>query len=228
MIFGTFSPDRSEDISPTVHGNLILGVRYVKTDDKSDKGLSREDIQYTLNLGKKLIPELSDRDIITGFAGIMPDNNMTADNDFYIAPSDNFPGVIHVMAGAPGMTAAPGISEYVITLLANSGMDFKPNRSFRAERSGWPVFADASSNHKMEMAARDPKYGHILCRCESITEAEIETAIRRGATTMDAIKHLTRAGMGRCQGGFCGMHVLNQLARELGVSPAEITKREKQ
>ena len=103
-------------------------------------------------------------------------------------------------------------------------MNLKPNRSFRAKRSGWPVFADASSNQKMEMAAKNPKYGHILCRCESVTEAEIEAAIRRGATTMDAVKHLTRAGTGRCQGGFCSMPVLNQLARELDVSPTEITK----
>ena len=225
MVFGTFSPDRSEDISPTVHGNLILGVGYVKTDDKTDTSLSREDIQYTLKLGQKLIPEISAKDIITGFAGIMPDNNMTTGNDFYIAPSANFPGVIHVMAGAPGLTAAPGISDYVINLLANSGMNLKPNRSFRAERNGWPVFAHASSHQKMEMIAKNPKYGHILCRCESVTEAEIEAAIRRGATSMDAVKHLTRAGMGRCQGGFCGIPVLNQLARELDVSPADITKK---
>jgi glycerol-3-phosphate dehydrogenase len=224
MIFGTFGPDHSQDISPTVHGNLILGIRYVETNDKSDTSVSREDIRQTLALGQQLVPALSGKDIITEFSGIMADTNMTPNNDFYIASSENSHGVIHVMAGAPGLTAAPGIAAYVIDLLADAGMRQEPKKTFQAARAGWPRFATASPGEKTRLIAGNPKYGHILCRCEQVSEAEIQTAIRRGANTMDAVKHLTRAGMGRCQGGFCGIPVLNQLAGERGVSPAEITK----
>ena len=74
------------------------------------------------------------------------------------------------------------------------------------------------------MIAENPKHGHILCRCEQVTEAEIREAIGKGASTMDAVKHLTRAGMGRCQGGFCATFVLEQLVKELGVAPTQVTK----
>lgn len=74
------------------------------------------------------------------------------------------------------------------------------------------------------MIGRNPKYGHVICRCEGVTEAEIVEAVRRGADTMDAVKHMTRAGMGRCQGGFCGIGVLNHLSNQLGIAPVKVTK----
>jgi glycerol-3-phosphate dehydrogenase len=77
------------------------------------------------------------------------------------------------------------------------------------------------------MVSQNSKYGHVVCRCEEVTEAEILEAIRRGADTLDGVKHLTRAGMGRCQGGFCGVRVLNHLARRLGISPTQVTKKGK-
>jgi glycerol-3-phosphate dehydrogenase len=110
MIFGSFSESHSQDIAPTAHGNLILGVHYVKTDKKSDTRVSRKGIQETLKLGRQLIPALSEKDVITSFAGILANSNMSSDGDFFIAPSEHAPGVIHVMVGAPGLSAAPAIA----------------------------------------------------------------------------------------------------------------------
>ena len=224
MIFGSFSESHSQDIAPTAHGNLILGVHYVKTDKKSDTQVSREGIQETLKLGRQLIPALSEKDVITSFAGILANSNMSRDGDFSIAPSEQAPGVIHVMVGAPGLSAAPAIADYVIQLLGDAGWRTTEKADFNPRRRGWPRFETAPMVKKQQMIDSDPKYGHVLCRCEQVTEAEILQSIRRGARTMDAVKHLTRAGMGRCQGGFCAPFVLKQLANELGIPPTRVTK----
>jgi glycerol-3-phosphate dehydrogenase len=224
MIFGSFSESHSQDIAPTAHGNLILGVHYVKTDKKSDTQVSREGIQETLKLGRQLIPALSEKDVITSFAGILANSNMTRDGDFFIAPSEHAPGVIHVMVGAPGLSAAPAIAEYVVDLLGDAGWRTLEKAGFNPRRRGWPRFATAPPEKKQQMIDTDPKYGHVVCRCEQVTEAEILGSIRRGARTMDAVKHLTRAGMGRCQGGFCAPFVLKQLANELDIPATRVTK----
>jgi len=224
LIFGTFSESHSQDIAPTANGNLILGVHYEKTDRKTDKTVNREGIQETLKLGRQLVPALSEKDVITSFAGILAQPNMARDGDFYITPSENAPGVIHVMVGAPGLSAAPAIAEYVIQRLVAAGFRAEEKTDFNRRRRGWSRFASATIPEKQQMINTNPKYGHILCRCEQVSEPEIVESIRRGARTMDAVKHLTRAGMGRCQGGFCAPFVLKLLADELGIPPTRVTK----
>jgi len=224
MIFGTFSESHSQDIAPTAHGNLILGVHYGPARKKTDTSVSREGIQQTLKLGQQLVPALSPEDIITSFAGILAKPDMTRDGDFYIAASEHAPRVIHVIVGAPGLSAAPAVAEYVIQLLADAGMPVEEKTGFNPKRGGWPAFGLASNTQKQQMIAANSKYGHIICRCEQVTEAETVASIRRGAHTMDAVKHLSRAGMGRCQGGFCGPFVLKCLADELGIAPTQVTK----
>ncbi len=224
MIFGSFSETHSQDIAPTAHGNLILGVHYVKTDKKTDTTVSRDAIQQTLGLGRQLIPALSEKDVITSFTGILANSNMTRNGDFFIEPSERSPGVMHVIVGAPGLSAAPAIAEYVVQLLGDAGWRAEEKAGFNPRRRAWPRFETASIAQKKQMINTDPKYGHVLCRCEQVTEAEILQSIHRGARTMDAVKHLTRAGMGRCQGGFCGPFVLKQLADELGIPPTRVTK----
>ncbi len=135
--------------------------------------------------------------------------------------------MIHVLVGAPGLTAAPGIADLVIKILTDLGMQDRGEKGFQKNRMGWPRFEPASLDEKQDMVSSNSKYGHVVCRCEQVTEAEILEAIRRGADTLDGVKHLTRAGMGRCQGGFCGIRVLNHLAGQLGISPTQVTKRGK-
>jgi len=224
MIYGTFSERHSQDIAPTAHGNLILGVHYVRPEHKEDRKVTRQDILETVKLGKELIPVLSEKEVINSFSGILPSNNRAPNGDFYIAPSEQAPGVIHVLVGAPGLTAAPGIADLVVRLLRDQGMMKEEKKSFQKTRAGWPRFESATLPEKLRIVGQNPKYGHVLCRCEQVTEAEILEAIRRGADTMDGVKHLTRAGMGRCQGSFCSIPVLNALVKELGVAPTWVTK----
>ena len=225
MVYGTHSNKHSQLITPTSDGNLMLGLGYFTTPEhKGDTKVTREKLQEVIKMGKELVPTLSESDIITSFVGIRSENNKASDGDFYIAHSEQAPGVIHAIIGSPGLTAAPGIAELVIKMLLDAGMDMEEKKTFQKKRIGWPQFSTASAKEQRKMIASNPKYGHIICRCEQVTEAEILEAIRRGADTLDAVKHLTRAGMGRCQGGFCGTFVLNLLAKQLGIPPNQVTK----
>jgi glycerol-3-phosphate dehydrogenase len=150
---------------------------------------------------------------------------MAAAGDFYIDHSKTAAGVIHAAIGSPGLTAAPAIAEYLITLLAAAGLRLKEKKTFNPNRIGWRRLETATAIEKHRLIESNSKYGHIVCRCEQVTEAEVLEAIRRGADTMDAVKHVTRAGMGRCQGGFCDISVLNYLAQALGVVPSQVTKK---
>jgi glycerol-3-phosphate dehydrogenase len=226
MIYGIFGKDHSELITPTAHGNLLIGLGYfAPPKHKNDTSVSREKLTEVFNMGKKLVPAISEKDVITVFAGIRSENNMSAGGDFYIDHSKHAPGVIHAAIGSPGLTAAPAIAEYIITLLSDAGLTLEENKKFKPTRMGWRRFEPASVAEKAGLIATNPKYGHLVCRCEQVTEAEVLEAIYRGADTMDAVKHTTRAGMGRCQGGFCGISVLNHLAGTLGVMPTRVTKK---
>jgi glycerol-3-phosphate dehydrogenase len=214
-------------ITPTAHGNLMLGLGFFTTpEDKNDTKVSREKVREVVDMARDLVPAVSERDIITSFAGIRSDNTKAAvPGDFFIAPSERAPGVIHAVIGSPGLTAAPAIAEMMVRLLSDSGMVMEEKKDFRKERAGWARFEKASIDERAALVAQDSRYGKVVCRCEQVTEAEILEAIRRGADTMDGVKHLTRAGMGRCQGGFCGVNVLKYLSRQLSVPPAQVTKK---
>jgi glycerol-3-phosphate dehydrogenase len=226
MVYGTYGKDHSQLVTPTVHGNLMVGLgRFSEPAHKADTAVTREKLNEVIQIGKMLVPAISADDVITSFAGIRSDNSKVARGDFYIDHSEHSPGVIHAFIGSPGLTAAPAIAEYIRNLLADAGFVLQEKKNFQKNRTGWGRFAEASPVEKEELIASDPKYGHIVCRCEQVTEAEVLEAIRRGADTMDAVKHLTRAGMGRCQGGFCGLQVMHYLARSLGISPCQVTKK---
>lgn len=225
-LYGTFSGMHSQLITPTAHGNLMIGLGnfHIPT-NKQDTGVTCDRLQEIIKIGKELVPSLPEREIISTFAGIRSENNKAANGDFYIAHSKNAPGVVHSLIGSPGITAAPAVAEQVIKMLQEAGFGLKERESFRRERGGWLRFSAAPFEAQMGAIATNPKYGHIVCRCEQVTEGEIIEAIQRGADTIDSIKHVTRAGMGRCQGGFCGVPVLNLLAKQLGGGQDRVTKK---
>ena len=226
MIYGTFGKDHSELVTPTAHGNLLVGLGYFTTPaHKSDTAVSRDKLKEVLHMGKKLVPAICGTDVITAFAGIRSENNMAVGGDFYIDHSKTAAGVIHAAVGSPGLTAAPAIAEYLITLLADAGLRLAEKKNFNPNRIGWRRFETATVTEKQRLIESNSRYGHIVCRCEQVSEAEVLEAIRRGADTIDAVKHVTRAGMGRCQGGFCGIPVLNYLAQAQGVVPGQVTKK---
>ena len=111
--------------------------------------------------------------------------------------------------------------------MQKAGLELKRKDGFISKRKGIVKFSDKTDAEKQKLIEGNSLYGKIICRCEQITEAEIVEAIHRpvGAKTIDAVKRRVRAGMGRCQGGFCSPLVIEILARELGCDPEDIRKR---
>ena len=148
-------------------------------------------------------------------------------HDFIIEESKNAVGFFHC-AGieSPGLTAAPAIGKYVVEELVSKRLLLNKKQDFNPFRKADNFFKNLTNEQKNEIIAKDKRYGKIVCRCEKITEGEIVRAIHENppALTVDAIKRRTRAGMGRCQGGFCQPYVAEILARELNIPLEKVTK----
>lgn len=210
-------------VTPTVDGTILLGPTAEDQDDPEDTSTTVESLEYIKEVAKRTWPALPTHALIGSFAGIRAH---TKEHDFIIGEVKDAPGFFNA-AGieSPGLTAAPAIAEELCQQIV-AKLNPAENRHFNAYRSPIPAFRNMSFAEKTAAIARNPLFGRIVCRCEQITEAEIRASIRRpvGALTVDAVKRRTRAGMGRCQGGFCLPRVVDILSQELGVSPARITK----
>ncbi|MEW8974329.1 MAG: NAD(P)/FAD-dependent oxidoreductase [Tissierellaceae bacterium] len=211
-------------VLPTVHGNLLVGPDAENIDDKENKGTTDERLKYVRETASKSCDKIPFNAVITSFAGLRasPDTG-----DFIIKEAEEAKGFIDV-AGieSPGLTASPAIGRYVVQLLKDIDGNFKSKENFNPCRREMINFMELSPEEKHEMIKKDPRYGRIICRCENITEGEIVDAIHRkaGGRTVDGIKRRVRAGMGRCQGGFCQPRVIEILARELGMDITEVVK----
>lgn len=210
-------------ISPTVHGNTLIGPNAEDIADPLDTSTTSEGLQFVLNKARITWPVISVRQNITNFSGIRA--HLTTD-DFMIGPVEDCPGAFEA-AGieSPGLSSAPAIGRYLAEAAA-SALHAEEKSSLVSYIPPLRPFREMTSEEQAEAVQMDSAYGNIICRCEVVTEAEIRAAIRRpvGATTIDGIKRRTRSGMGRCQGGFCMPRVLSVLADELGTDPLEITK----
>ena len=211
-------------VSPTVDGNLIVGPSASDIDDGDDVATTAEGLDKIYNAATKSVPAVSLRNAITSFSG---NRAHPATDDFIIGSSDVNRNFINV-AGieSPGLSSAPAIAEMVEGIMTEltGGMEKKEN--FDPIRPEPVRFRHMSTEERAKLIEKNKAYGRIVCRCETITEGEILDAIHApaGARDVDGVKRRTRAGMGRCQGGFCGSKVVEILARELGVPMNEITK----
>jgi glycerol-3-phosphate dehydrogenase len=210
-------------VIPTVEGTMMVGPTAEEIDDKEDVGTTPGNLERIFSLAARMVPKISKRDIITSFAGLRP---TLEGDDFFINISAKAPGLVQA-AGiqSPGLTAAPAIAEYVAGLLQKDGLALAPRRDFNPRVHPAPKAVEMDFPALEEHIRRDPAFGHIVCRCENVSEAEVVDAIRKGHTTLDGIKFYTRAGMGRCQGGFCTYRLLSIIARETGMPIEAITKR---
>ena len=211
-------------VSPTVDGNLIVGPSASDIDDGDDVATTAEGLDKIYNAATKSVPAVSLRNAITSFSG---NRAHPTTDDFIIGSSDVNKNFINV-AGieSPGLSSAPAIAEMVEGIMTEltGGMEKKEN--FDPIRPEPVRFRHMSTEERAKLIEKNKAYGRIVCRCETITEGEILDAIHApaGARDVDGVKRRTRAGMGRCQGGFCGSKVVEILARELGVPMNEITK----
>lgn len=209
-------------VTPTVHGNVLIGPDAEFSDDKEDLGTKEERLGYIRELAKKTWPTLPTHKIIRSFTGLRATSNT---GDFIIEEAQDAKGFFNV-AGmeSPGLSAAPAVAEYMIDILREKGYELKDKSNFNPTRRPVPRFNEMTIKERQDLIERDPGFGRIICRCEMVTEGEIVDCIHRngGATTVKGVKKRTRAGMGRCQGGFCSPRVVDILARELDLDKTEI------
>ncbi len=210
-------------VTPTVHGNLLVGPNAEDLEDKEGINTTAAGLEDILMRGERSIARLPKNKVITSFAGLRANEGS---GDFIIKEVKDAKGFIDVAGiASPGLTASPAIGVYVAELMQKiAPTTLKQN--FIATRKGIPNVATATMEERRKLIEKNPAYANVICRCELVTEGEIIDAIRRpvGATTLDGIKRRTRAGMGRCQSGFCSPKVVELLAKELGVQVSEITK----
>ncbi|WP_066507110.1 NAD(P)/FAD-dependent oxidoreductase [Abyssisolibacter fermentans] len=214
-------------ITPTVHGNLLVGPDSQDIDDKEDISTTSDRMNLVREYAAKSCDNIPFNQVITSFAGLRAE---PTGGDFIIAEAKDAKGFINV-AGikSPGLSASPAIADYVVKLLFDITGDIKENKNFNPVRRPVIRFMELTDEQKAEVIKKDSRYGRIICRCENITEGEIVDIIQRkvGARTVDGVKRRARPGMGRCQGGFCGPRVMEILARELDVDISTIVKSEK-
>lgn len=212
-------------LSPTVDGNVLAGPTSVDIEEKDNTDTTAEGLKTVSDNAPKSIPSINLRNSITSFTGIRAHTDRK-DNDFIIGQSEKNERFINV-AGieSPGLSSAPAIGKYVAEMLAGL-IGCEKKADFNPVRPAPVRFREMSTEERKALIEKDKRYGRIICRCETVTEGEIIDAIQGpvGAIDMDGVKRRTRAGMGRCQSGFCGSKVVEILARELGKDVNEITK----
>ncbi|MBQ8944522.1 MAG: FAD-dependent oxidoreductase, partial [Clostridia bacterium] len=211
-------------VTDTVDGNLITGPSSIDIGSvDADLSTNADVLDAVIDAARLSVPEINTRNVITSFAGLRAHSPT---NDFIIGESEVNPSFINV-AGieSPGLSAAPAIGIYVKDLIVEKlGAQIKEN--YEPSRKAPVRFNEMTNEQKKELIEKDKRYGRIICRCETVTEGEILDAIHSPipATDVDGVKRRTRAGMGRCQGGFCGSKVVELLAREHGLNLDDITK----
>lgn len=210
-------------VSPTIHGNLIVGPTAIDIEDREGTNTTAEGISELIGKAGITVRDLPIRQVITSFAGLRAHED---GHEFIIGEAEDAPGFIDC-AGieSPGLSSSPAIGVIVSNLLRDR-LHLELNPDFHGKRKGVLNPKTLSKEDHAKLIREHPAYGNIICRCENVTEGEILDAIHRplGAKSLDGIKRRTRAGMGRCQAGFCSPRTLEILARELGLPQSEITK----
>ena len=214
-------------VTSTVWGNLMVGPNSEEIPDRYDTSTSEETIRYIVSTARKSIPGFDLLKVIRSFSGIRATES---GKDFVIGPSRAAPGLIHAAGiDSPGLTSAPAIAERVAGLVERAGLPLQPKTDFAGDRvpilQPYELRPFSEVKERIELPEGNPD--RIVCRCEQISERVIVDALRRGipVTSLDGVKRRTRAGMGPCQGQFCGPRVRSLVAKEAGIPEEEVTSR---
>jgi len=210
-------------IVPTVDGNTMIGPTAVDQMDKEDDSVTQAGIDEIKRSITKLTNKINLRKVITEFSGL----RAIYEDDFVIEPSTIDPHFINLIGiASPGLASAPAIGEYVIELLTNQGLNLTLKDNFVTERAKPTRISELNKTEYDNLIRKYPLYGKIVCRCEKVSEQEIINAIKDPlpALTIDGIKRRTRAGMGRCQGGFCSIKIMELLSEYQNVDMTKIYK----
>ena len=210
-------------VSPTVHGNVLLGPSAEDIDDPSDTATTQSGLDFVMEKVRLTWPRVSLRTNVTNFSGIRAHEE---GGDFIIGAVEGCPGAYEAVGiESPGLSSAPAIGQALCEMIA-ADYHLEKKESVVPYRKPAVPFREMTPEQQAQAAAENPLYGNIVCRCEVVTEAEIVAAAHRPvpAASIDAVKRRTRAGMGRCQGGFCSPRVASILSRETGIPLLDITK----
>ncbi len=209
-------------VSPTVDGNLLTGPTSFDIEDKTDRSTTAEGLSLVMKQAGENVEGVPYGKSITSFTGLRA---VGSTGDFIInMPRAGFVNVAGIES--PGLSASPAIAEYVTEMLRESGLALAEKADYIPTRAPLHAFREMSIEEKNEVIKKDPAYGHIVCRCEGVSEGEILAAIRQNPRPrdLDGVKRRTRAQMGRCQGGFCSPYIVELLANEMNVPYERVTK----
>jgi glycerol-3-phosphate dehydrogenase len=218
------SYSRFKLVMPTYAGNILI---YTPISEPAhgidDRAVEKRTFDLTLESARSLVPNLDfERYIIASFSGLSARNDR---GDLIVEASDHIKRFVNVALPPPGITCSAVLGKQVAQILKKNGLALTEKSTFNPHRKGINSLRGSSVHQIRELALQDPRYGNVVCRCEKVSEAEIVDAIQRGASTLDGVKFRTRAGMGRCQGNFCGPQSASILARELDQPLQSITKK---
>ncbi|HHY43846.1 MAG TPA: NAD(P)/FAD-dependent oxidoreductase [Coprothermobacter sp.] len=209
-------------VSRTTHGNLLIGPT-AEDLTEPDRRTTAEGLAEVLQGAKYLVPFPYERHAIAQYAGLRAIGSV---DDFVVQHSKVMEGLINA-AGikSPGLTAAPGIAHRLIELVTDL-LTLEEKRDFDPYFEFPPILRELPYVDRERLIKEDPTYGHMVCRCELVTEGEIKSVLRMqpAATDLDSIKRRVRATAGRCQGGFCTPRIIDILSRELNLSYDQVTK----
>lgn len=210
-------------ISPTVDSNLLTGPTSFDIEDKEDTRTTAESFARIIKEANENVDGVPFGKTITSFCGLRA---VGSTGDFII--NSPFSGFINA-AGieSPGLSSSPAIAEMLVDMIKEQGVLLKEKKDFNPKRRPMHYFREASEEEKNEIIKKDPSFGRVICRCETVTEGEILEALRTNpkATDLDGVKRRTRAQMGRCQGGFCQPYITELIARERNIPFESVTKR---
>ena len=211
-------------VAPTVHGNLLVGPNAVEQFSKTDVSTTEEGLRFVMDAARKTWAGVGKRGLITNFAGLRASGS---EGDFVIGEAPDAPGFFNVACfDSPGLTSAPAVAVQVARDVADL-LEAGERTTFDPRRTHVRPFSDLSEDERARAIAADPRWGHVVCRCCEVTEAELVAALHGPVPvlSLDALKWRTRAMMGRCHGGFCSPEAVKVMARETGLPPQALDKR---
>lgn len=211
-------------VTPTIHGNMLIGPNSVSQASKTDLSTTQEGLADIVERARRTWPAASPRGAITNFAGLRAAGES---GDFVIGEAADAPGFFNIACfESPGLTSAPAVATFIASQVA-ARLGAGGNPSFNPRRAPQLPFAAMTDEQRERAIASDPAFGHVVCRCCEVTEAEVVRALHGPlpVLSLDAIKWRTGATMGRCHGGFCSPELVEIMSRELGCAPDAIDKR---
>lgn len=215
-------------LTPTIHGNLIIGPSAEYIDDPEDTASTKPVMDQLFREAEQLLPGLERKQIIGAYCGVRPKQAPPGEGGYWdFVIREDRPGLVNLIGiESPGLTASVPIAKMVAEILGQS-MDLVPNPDYDGRRKGIVRFRDKNPEEQAALIANDPDYGEVICRCQTITKAELRQAMENplGVKTIAGIKYRAWATTGRCNGGYCLPRIARMLVEDYGMAPEEVTYR---